>query len=814
MSSDEFGRERVQFFEIVVPKCANVYGDAAFSPTGLCAAVLGTTGTRKCYHTKQTCQDPDNYTPTQEYVLRFSRGQDGMLQYGYVLPMLESLRTAPGGINLAAMDDNMAALGVREVVNVTLRDGLHDDHIVDPYRLERATGEASGVSPPETFDPYTRGTFWGKFLARNPFHSNYRCRVREGYVGQALADMAVRSYIIDRIEGPNDGSVKIVAKDLFSRLEARKSVAPAASLGELAAGISAAATSATLSPSGIGALGYPVVGSPGEFYIAIGDEIIYTQRSTDTLNFITRGALGTTASAHDEEDVVQVVLAYQTMLAQDIVYDLLTVYGGIDAAQINLAEWDTLTAALTTLYTGYVAEPTPVAELVGELCQQAGFTVWHDVETDMIRIAVLRASGFDTTIDDDAWIKDGSLSVRRQDDRRVSQVWVYYGQRNRKLDLEKRDNFSSRVVVADLDAETDEEYGVPKIREVFSRWIPQFGRQSATDTGERILSLFRNPPLQAEFALHHSRLPDMDLAAFYGLRTSDVQDDTGEMATKTIAIVEIERAEHEIILKAQEVNFFTAPDSTGDREIFIENDALNLNLREIHDGLYGPPPEGSPTIGVTFYVLEGVMGGSASTSTPSIRTGEWSDYGIVPRVVVLGDIEGAGGAGGQGGGTGSPNGVAGGAGGTALLVESLIVLGGTGRIRAGGGGGGGGGGHTPNGSLYWGGGGGGGGAGANSGSGGNGGPGGGANGSPGSAGSEDAAGSGGSGAFRVSGQFAGNGGAGGAPAQAGSAGSNQTGSGFPGLGGSGGAAGVAIDGVSLVTFESPDELTIEGTQIN
>jgi hypothetical protein len=65
--------------------------------------------------------------------------------------------------------------------------------------------------------------------------------------------MRARSYVVDRIDGPSNGKGVIVAKDLLSRIEERKSVAPKASRGELFADITSGATSFQLFPAGVGA---------------------------------------------------------------------------------------------------------------------------------------------------------------------------------------------------------------------------------------------------------------------------------------------------------------------------------------------------------------------------------------------------------------------------------------------------------------------------------------------------------------------------------------------------------------------------------
>jgi hypothetical protein len=660
---------------------------------GECQAILGITGERKCYNTRVTCQDPAAYNPGT-LTLRFARPQGGLLAYGNVIPSLAGIETTPSAINLAAMDAGAAPLGQREVVNVRLSDHQHSDHLVDKYRLERPTGEATTETNGE-FDPYERGTFWGKWLARNPYHSAYRCRVREGYVGDALIDMRVRNYIIDRIQGPAGGAVTIVAKDLFSIIEVRKAVAPRASQGELAADLTGSPGTFSVSPTGVGDLdetegGYASITSGVAGHVAIGDEVIEVTRSGDTFTVVVRGALGTGAEDHEEEDLVQIVLRYSAAHFQDIIYDLLTNYSSVDPATIALSDWDGAGSEITTLYTGRIGEPTPVSDLIGELSEQAGVTFWHDVATDQIRLAALRPRVPTVTVDDDAWIIEGSLQTRRQDSRRVSQVWVYYGIKSPVAKLDDRRNYHSRVVIHDAEAEAL--YGSPGIREAFSRWIPQFGRTAALDTGNRLLAMFRDPPTEVEFALDASREGELDLAEFFNLQTAEIQDDTGAEKSTTMAVVEIERGENKIRVRAQGVAFFSGSgtggggggEGEGERIIYIENDVFNLNLRTVHDSLYLPPVGGSPGETVRFIVLPGFTVGSTSTASPALRTGAWP-AGVTLIVENRGRVQGKGGNGFSAGfPLTNPE-----AGGDALLVEYVLYIeNAEGQLWGGGGGGG------------------------------------------------------------------------------------------------------------------------------
>jgi hypothetical protein len=603
----EWGDELVTIVQIDQPFCSREYGDGfAVSPHVGCQAILGETGTRKCFNTRITCQDPENYDP-ETLTLSFSRTQEGLEYLGYVIPSLDSVRITPLKINIGAMDRNLSPFGQREVVSLTFADHQHSDLRVDKYRLERHDGTADQGG---AYDPHERGTFWTKWLARNPYYEGYALRVYQGRIGESPSDspalMQVRHYVIDRIDGPADGAVIIVAKDVFTKVEGRKAKAPFASQGELSADLTGSPSTFDVSPAGIGDLtpaqgGYSTITGAVSGRVAIGDEIIEVTRSGDTFTVVTRADLNTVSEDHDAEDKVQLVLSYVGAEAQAIVSDLLTAYAGIEAALIPLADWDTEAAAnFPNLYTGHVAEPTPVSELVGELAEQAGFSIWPDVADNQIRLKAIVPAGsgdIEATVDDDAWIKAGSLKIKRLPEQRASQIWVYYGQINPLEDVEEKKNYRSRLITLDLTAEEAAQYGTASVREVFSRWIPQFGRSSAGDVGERLLAIFRDPPFRASFELHAARDGELDLAAPFRLDTADVTDAAGADRLTAHLPIKLSREDDAVLVEAQQLQFFSqavgGESPVGaDRDLFIDNDTLDFNFRTEHDLLFTAPVSG------------------------------------------------------------------------------------------------------------------------------------------------------------------------------------------------------------------------------
>lgn len=751
--------QSLTYIEIDIPFCTLTYGVAP------CTASLVSsppTGTIKCFNSRKTCQDIANFDPA-DVTLRFAKPTSFLPRDIDCIPSISDVSYTPSIISLGKN------LGTRATLSVTFKDHPHSDtgEGFDKYLADR------------TYDPFSQGTFWGKFRARQPFLRGQALRWITGLVGDDLADMETRHFIIDSFDGPApDGKYTIVAKDVLKLADGDRAQAPELSNGFLSADINAAVTAATLLPSGIGDAEYPASG-----YLNIGgNEVVSFTRSGDSLT-ITRAQLGTTASTHKAQDRVQLVLRYAGQDAADIIADLLENYAGVPASYINLSDWQGETAAfLGTVYTANICEPTPVKTLIDELIEQAALAVWPDELQQKVRFQVLRG----VVTDADTFTPDNTiektLTIKDQPETRLSRVQTYFGQKDPTKPLSNLDNYRSTSLVIDTQAETD--YGSAAIKTIYSRWIPEAGRTVADRLGAIVLGRFRDPPRRINFATARYADTDVEIGQGYRVESFCVQDATGAPSNIPLQVTRLNPGPDRFAVEAEEM-LWTAPDvDLSDRQIIFDANNYNINLRTAHDSIYPEPVSGDS---VTFTISAGVIIGSNSTLLKAVDVGSWP-AGVNLTLKLNGRMQGAGAQGGAGGGP-AQAGAAGGLGGIALYARYPIDLEyPSGAQIWGGGGGGGGGGGQGGGSPTAGGGGGGGGAGQGNGSGGAGASIGGANGGD---ATDTTAGGGGGGGF-----LAGAGGAGGGPGLAGSAGSAGTG----GAGGSGGAAGSAIDGVSYVTI--------------
>ncbi len=741
------------FVEIDIDVCSKRYGET--TDAGTCTAVLGVDSERKCFNSIATCAKRADLD-LAPVTLRFAVGTDYLAESGIdAIASISDVSITPAVVSLGK------DLGTRASVRVTFKDHEWPDTGpgFDKYVTERP------------YDPFKLGTFWGKFRARQPYLRGRGFRLIRGTLGQTLAQMETRHFIIDSFDGPSmDGTYTIVAKDVLKILDGDRAQAPAVSQGFLTANLTASATSASLNPSGIGNLQYPASG-----FVAIGGkEICSFTRSGDTLT-LTRARYETEAVEHAAGDRVQLCLQYSGEDPADIIADLMENYGGVPSSYIPIAAWKSQTAAyLRRQYSALIAEPTSVSKLISELVEQAALSIWWDENARLMRLIVLREIPDDAARFDDETVLDGSLRIAEQPNNRLSQVWTYFAQINPLRSATEPDNFRSIAVTVDVEAETD--YGSPAIKKIFSRWIPAGGRTVASRVNDIQLGRFRDAPRKFTFDLFRYSVERPQIGLGYQIEAWPLQTAIGERDRVPMQFVKITPDADRYRVEAEELRFIEFDeDDVDNRVIIFDANINNVNLRTTHDLLYPAPVSGDV---VNCIIESGAIVGSTSTSTPAFDLGSWPS-GVVVNLLIRGRIQGRGG---KGGNATSPGPVqTGGAGGPALYTRYAVAITFEGGEIWGGGGGGGGG-------FFFGGGG---GAGQLPGAGGTG------SGQDGNAGTTEAGG--------TANQGNGRGGNGGGPGLPGANGGNDNSV-------AGGAAGTAIDGVSYVTDTGTGD--IRGPEIN
>lgn len=538
MSSTTVGREPIQIFEIEQPSCSNTYGVAP------CTAA----GTSKCFNTRATCQDTPNYNQDASIFWRFTHAssnvvidtyeQDGAIVKTPAIPSLVSVSTVPTKINAGGASDDLSVLGRRASVKITLGDHQHDDSFADKYVDERP------------YNAFESGTFWGKWIRRNPYYSAMTCRVYEGYVGETLDQMITKTYVVDSINGANSqGKVSITAKDPLSLADDKRAIAPKTSDLELLAAINQSQTTSIIFTGAESDLSQEMGNTGANKYIRIDDEIIlytgYTV-STDqfTLTGVIRGQLGTIGASHSTGEPAQRAIHYVSMYSWLIVKDLILNYSTVPSYYIDDAAWDTEGGDWLTPFnfTGTVSEPTPVDELLGEITRDSMFFVWWNERIQKIEMKALSPiSTPPQEVNSDSNIVAGSFSLSTKSDERISRVIIYYNRKNPTGNDDEISNYSNVRITVDGEAEGEFLFGDVRTSSIFSRWL--VSEAQALQVSVRRLAAFSNTPEYMQISVD-AKDRSLWTADVISVTVPQIQNEFGQAESGLWQIIAAEEIQH------------------------------------------------------------------------------------------------------------------------------------------------------------------------------------------------------------------------------------------------------------------------------
>jgi hypothetical protein len=283
---------------------------------------------------------------------------------------------------------------------------------------------------------------------------------------------------------------------------------PRPSQGRLAADISEAATSLTLTPSGVGS----EYGASG--YVTLGREIIrYSSRSGDVLIGLTRARFNTEAKAHKTATAVQEAWQYSGK-AIDALDVLFTDFGGVPSSWVPKAEWDEEAVVwFDVTVDTIVTKPMPVAKLVGEM-SILGFSIYTDLAAQKIRFRANRplfpqerAAALSIT---DADIV-GHPKYDGRDAERLTRVEFRTVQIDPTQDLADS-NFEQQHFTISANAEDPRAYGDIRYKLEKSRWLNQGASGMVRILAARYLKRFSEPPARVSVVVKRRKYGGVKLA--------------------------------------------------------------------------------------------------------------------------------------------------------------------------------------------------------------------------------------------------------------------------------------------------------------
>lgn len=656
MSYDEakrdFEKEKFWVIELDLDYCNLTYGSAP------CTASVGVTGDQKCFNTAKTCQDRANYDKgikTYRFCSKRSPVPTG-------LDAIPSLKSAPS--ITASKIEPKGGLGWRGGISLSFADHPSNDVGIDKYTSDRA------------YIPYDTGTYWGKLRARNPFYNNRTIRAYSGYLPDGVYDpdnFQQRSYVIENITS-NRGTGSVKGKDILKLADNDRAQYPPKSTGVLLNSIVEANVILNLSPAGVGNLEYDVNG-----WVRIADEVMSFTRVGDNMTIV-RGQYNTVAGDHDAGDSVQQCKYFNDTVA-NIDYELLTVGANIDPVFIDLPAWQTESDDnYPSLFEALLTEPIGVQKLLKELGDNAPHFLNFDERTQLINFTAVQEPPINVNvINNNDHILGGSLKVVDMPKERLSDVLVYFGQRDPTQKMDEINNYSQTYLRSDLASSGEDEYGSKKIETIFSRWINNFNKAAALDLATRKGRRFGITPRQVDFTLT-SKDSDLWVGDNIGIDHPVLQTITGETGGNIFQITSVKEAGDFKYTALEYLYSDELPDDpdSGIDLIIIGGNVNNINLKTIYDSLF-PAPDVNTV--VKFIIDSNVEVGSDFITQYSIQTGTWP-VGMDPiKLLVRGYAQGKGGnsilsANGENGGP------------SIFMSHDLTIEDVTGLIAGGGGGGG------------------------------------------------------------------------------------------------------------------------------
>lgn len=455
----------LQIVELRQPRCALRFG------VGACPA----TGTPKCYNTWATCPTTATravYDNTGFISWRFVKNSPGMRAFGDFtnandvqtngIPVKGlNVSTSKSQINVAGILSGKSPFGVHATVSVSMDDFQWPDPVGDFYLADRVDMPAR--------------TFWTVFLARNALLSKMEIIIYDGYEGDALSAMRQRLYVLDSIDGPSGGKVTLRGIDPLMLADSKRALFPPAYSMSLYADITSSATTLDVITDAEANVS-SVIGLTTGRYVLIGSEVIgYSGYTVITagqyqLTGLSRGLGGTTAASASSGAKIGRVGHFDDALLGDVASYLLTDWTSIGAARID--DWSTeidtyLSVARSTTF---IPQPTPVVDLMGELCQQGTFNVWWDEYDQLVKMRAVRPpTGTVQALTDATSVLASSAVLTMEPDARLTRILVFYDQ----IDVTKTGAENYRVVsgVVEADGELEEAGGEPRTLQILARWV-------------------------------------------------------------------------------------------------------------------------------------------------------------------------------------------------------------------------------------------------------------------------------------------------------------------------------------------------------
>lgn len=532
--ADKAKRKPVTMLGLKLDRCALTEGTAPCTSTA--------TGDDKCFQAFQDCNDIANFD-NEPVTVWFSYPQDG-LPAG-IFPVLRSMSEPTTESDLGR------ALGRRGSFTAELNDfAYHERHDL---------GDKSIIARSYDTD---QGTYWGKLIARNNQSLLHRpAFVARGFIAETgfdWADFEIHEYVLETIDGPSDGKVRVKGADPLQKLDS--TLIPPASKAQLALRLLTTDTDMLVyDPDG------DIVDSSGRLQIG-SSHVDYTGKAIETIGGVDylritgisfNSITGAEVKNHDEGALVQPCILYDDVTLDELYADILN-RCEIESRFIPSVDWQAeVQRWLRMRFTRALGKPTEARKLIPDILHQSLCHTWYDIQQNEIRLKAIHTQNLESVVgnfDSDTGLADIDLTTDIS--KQITRVVVYYDPFNDVKTGNSEENFKRRVRYVNADMERPEKTGKDLSKVIYADWIKTesaalrlaFYYAKRFELGERKISF--------SLDVRHSAIWIGDIVTVT-LPQENRQDKTGAPASASIEVTRSGATGHKAI--AQKIKYEGVP---------------------------------------------------------------------------------------------------------------------------------------------------------------------------------------------------------------------------------------------------------------
>lgn len=383
--AQSISRQPVTLVEIDIDTCTRVFGVAPCDGAGVA-----------CFNTYLTCKNPASYVRTVK-TLSFVTNNTQPFKQGE-RPYVISTDYLPTEIK-----DSLTISGR---VKIVIADEPDTDYGIDPYISTRT------LPAP--------GTYWKKFIARNPNYQGRPVRIYEGFLGLSRGEYQLRwQGLLDNITYNKD-SINAECIDVLKPIS--DYTLPEAIEVAIRADITTA--NDELAVTNCSQLSTYT-------YFRLDDEVIQVNSYNSALDAVdvTRGALNSEKDEHKAGSKLQAIWhrgpenPFDTMLFISSFCGLTSAISTASFAQAKAWPGDDKDIE------AYINEPTECDKMLFELADLTNCRIWYDERQKITckRISANEPGRAFINITDSAHIIEDSASVDYRGQERISRYWMYWG---------------------------------------------------------------------------------------------------------------------------------------------------------------------------------------------------------------------------------------------------------------------------------------------------------------------------------------------------------------------------------------------------